>query len=240
MTDIDRVSVRDRIVESAFALFRERGYDRTSVDDIAAATGVSRSTFFRHFGSKESVIFPDHDLLLHRIEERLAATTEKSALRAVVDAVRLVLFHYVAEGERAHQRYELTSTVTALRERELVSGARYQQLFRRHLSAWSDGSNEAELRAEVTAAAVVAAHNQVLRRWLRGEGQDPHTEIDAALGGVLEAFADRPHEPAAIVVLGAGASLEEVGHAVQAMIARGGGSPHERSEPATDGSTSTG
>ncbi|NRQ49886.1 TetR/AcrR family transcriptional regulator [Aeromicrobium stalagmiti] len=223
MTDLDRVTVRERIVEAAFTLFRERGYDRTSVDDIAAATGVSRSTFFRHFGSKESVIFPDHDLLLERIEQRLAATTEKSALRAVADAVRLVLFHYVAEGDRAHQRYELTSTVTALRERELVSGARYQHLFRRHLSAWSDGSNAAELRAEVMAAAVVAAHNQVLRRWLRGESRDPHVEIDAALGGVLEAFAERSLEPPAVVVLSEGTSLESVGQAIQAMIDRGDG-----------------
>lgn len=221
MADVDRVSVRERIVDAAFALFRERGYDRTSVDDIAVATGVSRSTFFRHFGSKESVIFPDHDLLLDRIEQRLLATTEKSALRAVADAVRLVLFHYVAEGDRAHQRYELTSTVTALRERELISGARYQYLFRRHLSAWSDGTNEAELRAEVMAAAVVAAHNQVLRRWLRGESQDPQVEIDAALGTVLEAFADRPGEAPAIVVVREGTSLESVGQALQTLIDRG-------------------
>ncbi len=219
MATDERSPVRERIVESAFALFREHGYDRTSAEDIAAATGVSRSTFFRHFGSKESVIFPDHDLLLERIEERLQATTERSALRAVADAVRIVLFHYVAEGDRAHQRYELTSTVPALRERELVSGARYQHLFRRYLSDWADGTNEAELRAELMAAAVVAAHNQVLRRWLRGESTDPRLEIDAALEVVVTAFGERDDEPPAIVVVPEGTTLESVRAAMRRWAA---------------------
>jgi hypothetical protein len=44
------------------------------------------------------------------------------------------------------------------------------------------------LRAELAAAAVVAAHNHVLRRWLRGECQDPVTELDAAMRQVLALF----------------------------------------------------
>src|SRR5215218_6465153 len=142
---------RDEIVDSAFRLFAVRGYDATAVDDIAAEAGISRSTFFRSFGSKEAVIFPDHDALLSRVDERLRTSHTNSALAAVVDAVKIVLFHYVAEGERARERYRLTSTIPALRDRELVSGARYQRLFRRHLSQWGDGSNGSELRAELSA-----------------------------------------------------------------------------------------
>ena len=44
---------------------------------------------FRQYGSKESAIFPDHDALLRAVEERLAASSERSAIRAVSDAVRL-------------------------------------------------------------------------------------------------------------------------------------------------------
>ncbi len=44
------------------------------------------------------------------------------------------------------------------------------------------------MRAELAAAAVVAAHNHVLRRWLRGESQEPLTDLDAAMRQVLALF----------------------------------------------------
>jgi AcrR family transcriptional regulator len=113
------MAARDEIADAAFRLFSAHGYDATSVDDIAAAAGVSRSTFFRSYGSKEAVVFPDHDELLERIDQRLRASHTDSALAAVTDAVKLVLFHYVGEGERARERYRLTSSVPALKNREL-------------------------------------------------------------------------------------------------------------------------
>ncbi|WP_138734871.1 TetR/AcrR family transcriptional regulator [Modestobacter excelsi] len=202
---------RDEIVQAAFRLFAMRGYDATAVDDIASEAGISRSTFFRSFGSKEAVVFPDHDTILSRVEARLSTSHADSALGAVTDAVKLVLFHYIAEGERARERYRLTSTVPALRERELVSGARYQQLFRRHLSALGDGSNDSELRAEVTAAAVVAAHNRVLRRWLRGESASPQREIEAALATVHQTFVSTTESgPPAVIVVPHGVSMEHI------------------------------
>jgi AcrR family transcriptional regulator len=207
---------REAIVDAAFRLFNTAGYDATSADDIAAAAGVSRSTFFRWYGSKEAVVFPDHESLLTAISKRLASSSAESAIAAVSDAVRLVLFHYVAEGERARERYRLTSTVPALRERELASTARYQQLFRRFISAWGDRSESSELRAELMAASVVAAHNRVLRRWLRLECTDPQLEIDAALGTVHHLFEDRSGSaPAAILIVQEGQSLQSVESAVR-------------------------
>jgi AcrR family transcriptional regulator len=209
-------STEVRIVDAAFELFEKQGYDATSVDDIAERAGISRSTFFRTYGSKESVIFPDHDALLRAVEERLAASSERSAIRAVSDAVRLVLFHYVAEDDRARQRYRLTSSVPALRERELVSSARYQRLFRRYISEWGDRSDEAEMRAELMSAAVVAAHNRVLRQWLRSEVADPRVEIDAALSTVHDYFAQGP-DTRAVVVIRSDADLPAVAEAIRRM-----------------------
>jgi AcrR family transcriptional regulator len=211
-------TIHERITDAAFRLFSERGYDDTSVDDIAAEAGVGRTTFFRYFGSKESVIFPDHDSLLREVEQRLRASTEESALRAVSDAVRLVLFHYVNEGDRARQRYGLTSTVGALRERELVSSARYQRLFRHHISAWGEGSEGSELRAEMMAAAVVAAHNHVLRRWLRAECNDPHLEVDRALENVIDTFLRRDEDAPALLIVANGASMQRVRSAVHKAL----------------------
>ena len=187
---MSRPSARDRLAEAAFALFGERGYEQTSIDDITERAGLGRTTFFRHYRSKEDVIFPDHDRLLEQIGERLRTSSDGTALVAVSDAVRLVLRHYVAEGDVARRRYAITSAVPALRDREIASVARYQRLFREFIAGWmGDPGEPASLRAELMAAAVVAAHNHVLRRWLRGESPDPVAEVDQALGQVIELFA---------------------------------------------------
>jgi AcrR family transcriptional regulator len=185
---------RERLAEAAFALFDERGYEQTTVDDITERAGLGRTTFFRHYRSKDDVIFPDHDRLLEQITERLRTSSHGTALVAVSDAVRLVLLRYIDEGELARRRYALTSKVPALRDREIASVARYQRLFREFIAAWMadttspDMAEPAPLRAELMAAAVVAAHNHVLRRWLRGESPDPIREIDDALRLVIGLF----------------------------------------------------
>jgi AcrR family transcriptional regulator len=191
-------STRERLAQAAFALFDERGYEQTTVDDVAERAGVGRTTFFRHYRSKEEVIFPDHDRLLAAIRQRLARSTHATALAAVSDAVRLVLLHYLDEGELARRRYALTSKVPALRDREIVSVAHYQRLFREFIAGWMGGAGtSAPLRAELMAANVVAAHNHVLRRWLRGASADPVAELDLAMGEVIALFPVPPAEPAA-------------------------------------------
>ncbi|MFE6758885.1 TetR/AcrR family transcriptional regulator [Streptomyces sp. NPDC057684] len=186
---MSKPTARIRLADAAFALFDERGYEQTTVDEIAERAGVGRTTFFRHYRSKEEVIFPDHDRLLALIKDRLDTSSHSTGLIAVSDAVRLVLLHYIDEGDLARRRYRLTSKVAVLRDREIASVARYQRLFREFIAEWmGDPTESASLRAELMAAAVVAAHNHVLRRWLRGETSDPVAEMDEAMREVLALF----------------------------------------------------
>lgn len=209
---------RDRIVQAAMELFAAHGYAETSVEDIATAAQVSRSTFFRYFGSKESVVFPDHDEMLADIRRRLDASTQRSALDAVSAAITTVLVHYVSEGEHARRRYRLTSSIQALREREIAMVARYQRLFRQYLTRYDVTSDGSPLRAELMAAAVVSAHNHVLRRWLRGECDEPMIEIDQALQLVAEVFVVQGGGPQAVLVLEAGRSLADVLPALRVAV----------------------
>ncbi|MGH3207223.1 MAG: TetR/AcrR family transcriptional regulator [Trebonia sp.] len=200
---MDKLSARDRLAQAAFDLFNERGYEQTTIDDIAERAGLGRATFFRHYRSKDDVIFPDHDRLLERVRDRLRSTGHGTALAAACDAVRLVLLHYLDEGDLARRRYALTSTVPALRDREIVSVARYQRLFREYVAermadgepavggAPTDSGVSAALQAELMAAAVASAHNHVLRRWLRGDSADPVRELDTAMGQVIALFTPR-------------------------------------------------
>ncbi|MBE1495493.1 AcrR family transcriptional regulator [Amycolatopsis lexingtonensis] len=195
------MTAKERLVEAAFALFAERGYDHTTIDDITERAGVGRTTFFRTFRAKEDVIFPDHEVLLQAIEARLAASTERTALLAVTEGTRVVLRHYLAEGELARTRYRLTRSVPALRDREISGLRQYQRLFRGFLHRWMGGGEDTALRAELMAGAVVTAHNHVLRRWLRGRSSDPEREFDAAMAETVALFT-RPEDDgeASIVV----------------------------------------
>ena len=178
------------IVDAAFELFEERGYDETTVEDIAERAGVGRTTFFRHFGSKEAVIFPAHEELLAQITARLESADPASRDIAVTEAARIVLRHYVAEGDRARQRYRLISQVPALRDRENAGQRQYQRTFAAALVArWAD-QPDAALRADLMAAGVVAAHNYVLRRWLRHETDDPEGDLSRAMNLVVRQARD--------------------------------------------------
>jgi AcrR family transcriptional regulator len=221
---------RIRLADAAFALFDERGYEQTTIDDIAERAGVGRTTFFRHYRSKEAVIFPDHDRLLELIRDRLATSNHRTALVAVSDAVRLVLLHYIEEGDLARRRYALTSKVSALRDREIASVARYQRLFREFIAEWmGDPTESASLRAELMAASVVAAHNHVLRRWLRGESSDPVAELDEAMLEVLSLFpapADEDTGPGGttVVAFRSGQDLDALLPALRRLV-EGGATP---------------
>jgi AcrR family transcriptional regulator len=189
---VSGTSAKERLIEAAFALFAEQGYEQTTVDQIAERAGVSRMTFFRAFPSKEDVIFPDHARILATISDRLNAATPESSDVAVTEAARLVLVHYLDEGELARRRYALTRTVPALNDRETASIRQYQKLFRAYLGPIMADQPDGLLRAELLADAIVTAHNHVLRRWLRGVSDDPEAEFREAMGVVLRIFAASP------------------------------------------------
>ncbi len=189
-------SARARLVEAAFALFAEHGYELTTVDDIADRAGVGRSTFFRQYRSKEDVIFPEHETLLEAVAAHFRRAGGADAVAEVCAGARLVLSHYLDEGARARQRYALIRQVPALRDREIASVARYQRLFRNHISAATPAGPRAALYAEFAAAAVVSAHNHVLRRWLQGQTSTPLPEYDAATTYIRSLFGTADHTPA--------------------------------------------
>ena len=84
VADTDPAAFRTRVVAESIRLFSEHGYESTTVEQLAAAAGMSRRTFFRQFGSKEDVIFADHESLLAQVGDRLAASDEDPWLNGVL------------------------------------------------------------------------------------------------------------------------------------------------------------
>lgn len=203
MTD-DRVPakkppMREVLAEAAFGLFMERGFERTTVDDIVARAGVGRRSFFRYFPSKEDAVFPDHERCLADMTAFLAAAGgEGDPVDAVCDAARLVLRMYAENPEFSVQRYRLTREVPGLRTYELSVVRRYERTMAGYLERSWTGAPDAALRAEMVAASVVAAHNNGLRSWLRSGGEgDAGAEVDRALELVRTVWGQAAGGPAA-------------------------------------------
>ncbi|AJE80839.1 regulatory protein TetR [Streptomyces albus] len=202
-----KLKMRRELAAAAMELFATKGYEATTVDEIAAAAGVARRTFFRHFRSKEEAIFPDHDDTLIRAESVLnAAPAHEHPLDTVCRGIKEVMRMYAARPELSVARYKLTREVPTLREAEIASVARYERLFTRYLLGHFDeqdhrDGNDDPLLAEVAASAVVTAHNHVLRRWLRADGQgDVEAQLDHAFAIVRRTFG---------MGIGAGRTAEE-------------------------------
>ncbi|WP_394814462.1 TetR family transcriptional regulator [Streptomyces chisholmiae] len=192
-----RRKVRRDLAAAALELFATKGYEATTVDEIAATAGVARRTFFRHFRSKEEAIFPDHDDTLVRVEAVLVdAPPQEHPIDTVCRGIKEVMRMYAASPSLSVARYRLTREVPALREREIASVSRYERLFTRYLLARYDEHShlgDEPLLAEVAASAVVTAHNHVLRRWLRRDGQgDMEAALDHAFTIVRRAFGELP------------------------------------------------
>jgi AcrR family transcriptional regulator len=192
--------MRDSLVAAAFQLFLERGYEQTTVDEIVALAGVGRRSFFRYFPSKEDVVFPDHERCLAEMNDFLGDGNGEGAdgdtddpVARVCDAARVVLRMYAENPTFSVQRYRLTKKVPGLRTYELSVVWRYERALAEYLRGRFAGRRDGTLRADVIAAAVVAAHNNGLRSWLRSAGQsDATAEVDHALAHVQRVFGPEP------------------------------------------------
>lgn len=114
-------TTRDRIAAVGIDLFATRGFDDTSVDDIAAAAGIARRTFFRYFPSKNAVPWGDFDAHLSEMRTMLAELPDDvPVLDGLVSA--LLAFNTfppeVAEGHR--RRMRLIFVVPALQAYSVV------------------------------------------------------------------------------------------------------------------------
>jgi AcrR family transcriptional regulator len=171
-----KAQTRRAIQEAALGLFLDKGYDATTVQEIANAAGVSHMTFFRYFPTKEDVVLADEydPLLAELIAARPAG---ESALDSLQHAVREGLSRfYDADRAAVLTRTNLVLANPPLRARLWV----YQAATERRIAealAERDGVDPGELRLRVLAAAGLAAMNTAILVWTEGEGSIPLPEI---------------------------------------------------------------
>lgn len=212
--------LRTGVVAAAIDLFARQGFEATSVEQIAKAAGVSRSTFFRQFGGKEDVVFTDHEALLDELRGFLAQPHD-DPWAAVCDASERVFTHFARDPELARRRYEIVREVPVLRDREIVTVFRYERLFDEYLRDALPGI--APVDAVGFSALITAVHNHVLRQLLRGR-KVPVSVLQEALDdvrrryGVLPESAQPAEDDVVVAVFPRSMPIAEISRRVQAQL----------------------
>ncbi|MGW3963611.1 mycofactocin system transcriptional regulator [Amycolatopsis sp. NPDC005003] len=174
----------------ALRLFTERGYHETTVDQIAAAAGVSRRTFFRYYDAKSDVLWNEFDTEVETIRRLLA---EMPGELPVMEAVRRAVLeanHYRAEDvPELRQRMSLLSSVPEL----VASSAVHYDAWERAVSAFVArrcGQPAGSLYPLAVGHAVLAACRAAYDRWSARADADLRVYLDASLRALAAGFSD--------------------------------------------------
>ena len=174
----------------ALRLFAEQGFEETTVDQIAAAAGVSRRTFFRYFDSKPGVLWGQFDTEVATIRRLL---DELPAGLPVMTAVRravLAANHYRAEDvPELRARMNLIGSVPAL----AASAAAHYDAWERAVSGFvarRAGQPADSLYPLAVGRATLAACRAAYDRWVVHADADLTVYLDAALRALAAGFRD--------------------------------------------------
>jgi AcrR family transcriptional regulator len=164
-----RLATRERIRSCALGLFQEQGYEATTVEQIAAAAGVSHMTVFRYFPTKEDVALSDsYDPLIGELLRQTPAT------RPLIERIRAALLQglgelYDADRELLLSQNRLIVSTPALRERMWANQLITQQVILQALGA-ADEDASAAFTIKVTVAACLAAAATAVLTWVESDG----------------------------------------------------------------------
>lgn len=187
-----RVTSRAELEHAAFDLFGRQGFDRTTVDDIAAAAGIGRRTFFRYFPSKNDVPWGDFDAELERMRAQLKSFPPQTPL---MDAVRVTIvdFNRVAPEQLPwhRRRMELILRTPALQAHSTLRYAAWREVIAEFAAERTGQPPDAlapRTIAYVALGVAVAAYEQ----WLETDDANLSDLLDRAMRELAAAFADGP------------------------------------------------
>lgn len=185
------MNTRFRIRSAAVDLFRDHGFNNVTTEQIAARVGVTQRTLFRHFRTKDAILFDD-DSLVEFFDQVLTA---RMAEHPPIEAIRLALRDISASYDRNVETFRANHQVI-LDSEMLQAFARHRTSRIDDLLALSlDGHAAFARRAEppsvgarIAASAVMGLVRPVTDAWLAGELDRPLVDIADTLWPVLQSI----------------------------------------------------
>jgi len=178
-------NARGRLEAAAAELFAERGFEQTTVADIAERAGLTERTFFRHFADKREVLFSGQEQFRDAVVGAVAAApvgaTPLAAVAAGLDAAAGLL---QGRADLAGQRQVIIDAHPELQERELIKMARLAAAVAVALRERGVAEPAATLSADTGAAVLRIA----FARWLEENVARPLPEVMRETLGELTAL----------------------------------------------------
>jgi AcrR family transcriptional regulator len=167
---------RERLERAALALFAQHGYDDTTVEQIAAAAGLARSTFFRHFRDKREILFGGQDELASRLATSIEnAPSDQTALEAIETAFADIASVAFTPERRdlAPRRIWIIASNPELQERELLKRGGIKNA----IAAALRSRGIEEPAATVAAELATLALSQTLAAWAEPDNTEEFQAI---------------------------------------------------------------
>ena len=165
---------RGRLEQAAMELYLDRGFEQTTVADIATRAGLAERTFFRHFTDKREVLFGGsralQDLLVGCVAETSPSVCAMDAVASALDAAGAM---FEANRERSRQRQAVIDANPMLQERELIKMASLAAA----MAAAQRGRGVAEPAAALSAEAGIAVFRVAFDRWVSGPDERTLQEL---------------------------------------------------------------
>jgi AcrR family transcriptional regulator len=159
---------RGRLEQAALALYGERGFEQTTVAEIAARAGLTERTFFRHFADKREVLFAGSSSLQDLLVSTLASTPDSAApIDAVAAAIEAAGALLQERSEYARRRQAVIAANAELQERELIKLASLSAALADTLRRRGVGDPAASLTAE----AGIAVFRIAFECWIKEPNQ---------------------------------------------------------------------
>lgn len=175
------VTSRAELERIALALFASRGFEETTVEDIATAAGIGRRTFFRYFPSKNDAVWGDFDQGLTGLRHRLAAADPHQPL---LDALREAVLRFNSldpAAEAGHRtRMLLILHVPALQAHSTLRYAAWREVIA-EFAAQRLRQRPADLLPQLAAYSCLGAALTAYEQWLAQPGSDLEALLDRAL-----------------------------------------------------------
>jgi len=175
---------RETIARVALELFAERGYDETTLAEIAEAADVSPRTIFSYFDSKEEILFCEES---HSVEEVKAALEQRPEGTTTVDALRKLISAMPPQDDDAKLRKQVITSSPALQLKMRARVAEMEPVLAASF-ATDLGSEPDDIRALLIAASATAAFSAISDR-LEAEaagGEISHERAMAVIDEILE------------------------------------------------------
>ncbi|UQN31428.1 TetR/AcrR family transcriptional regulator [Brachybacterium kimchii] len=177
---------RERIVEVALARFATQGYDRTTMEGIAAEAGVHPATLYRYFPSKDQIVLAEFATSI----EKLAETFEDSSPDLRPEAALMQAIDAVLEPEDQEHR-EQRRQLRAIIDQSPPARARVWDLLAQQRRRLADeigrrtGTEPTAPRIVLTARLAVLVAETAADLWRDGDGETPGREIARDLARLL-------------------------------------------------------